>query len=326
MTARVSASAPSGPHMCPDVRIIAGIDASTMTSLGTWRLVIPLSELTIASFGPSARRCSKAALISRAVLEVAEPGEDRAEPVAAVEAGGGELVAVGVEDVGEVGPDDVAEHDRVGHLHHRGLEVDREQHVLGRRAGDLVGEEGVERGGAHKCRVDDLVLGDRHAVAQDDRVAAGGRLEPDGEGAVLGDDDGLLVVSEVVSVHRRDVGGRVRRPRAHQVGVLPGVVLHGRRSAPVRVPFAQNGVHRAALDLVVARPHVLLLRRRRLVGVVGDGDALGLQLGDGGLELRDGRGDVGQLDDVGLGRGRQLAQLGEGVALSTSSATWVPTR
>ena len=51
MTARVSASAPSAPHMCPDVRIIAGIEASTMTSLGTWRLVIPLSELTIARPG-----------------------------------------------------------------------------------------------------------------------------------------------------------------------------------------------------------------------------------------------------------------------------------
>jgi hypothetical protein len=36
--------------------------------------------------------------------------------------------------------------------------------------------------------------------------------------------------------------------------------------------------------------------------VVGQVEALGLQLGDGGLELRDGGRDVGQLDDVGLGR------------------------
>ena len=73
MTARVSASAPSAPHMCPDVRIIAGIEASTMTSLGTWRLVIPLSELTIASFGPSARRCSIAARISAPCSRSASP-------------------------------------------------------------------------------------------------------------------------------------------------------------------------------------------------------------------------------------------------------------
>ena len=44
-----------GSHMWPDVRIIAGIDASTMTSLGTWRLVMPLSESTIAMAGPSAK-------------------------------------------------------------------------------------------------------------------------------------------------------------------------------------------------------------------------------------------------------------------------------
>ena len=43
--------------MWPEVRIIAGIDASTMTSLGTWRLVMPLSESTIARAGPWASRC-----------------------------------------------------------------------------------------------------------------------------------------------------------------------------------------------------------------------------------------------------------------------------
>ena len=35
MTALVSCSLPSLFHIWPDVRIIAGIDASTMTSLGT---------------------------------------------------------------------------------------------------------------------------------------------------------------------------------------------------------------------------------------------------------------------------------------------------
>ena len=54
-TASVSCSAPSRFHMWPDVRIIAGIDASTMTSLGTWRLVMPLSESTIAMAGPSSK-------------------------------------------------------------------------------------------------------------------------------------------------------------------------------------------------------------------------------------------------------------------------------
>ena len=38
--------------MRPEVRIIAGIDASMIVSLGTCRLVIPRSESTIARSGP----------------------------------------------------------------------------------------------------------------------------------------------------------------------------------------------------------------------------------------------------------------------------------
>ncbi len=52
MTALASCCSPSAFHIWPDVRIIAGIEASTMTSLGTWRLVMPRSESTIARPGP----------------------------------------------------------------------------------------------------------------------------------------------------------------------------------------------------------------------------------------------------------------------------------
>ena len=51
MTALVSCCSPSAFHIWPDVRIIAGIDASMITSLGTCRFVIPRSESTIASAG-----------------------------------------------------------------------------------------------------------------------------------------------------------------------------------------------------------------------------------------------------------------------------------
>ena len=50
--------------MCPELRIIAGIEASTITSEGTCRLVMPLSESTIARSGPSSRPCWTAALIA----------------------------------------------------------------------------------------------------------------------------------------------------------------------------------------------------------------------------------------------------------------------
>ena len=43
---------------------MAGMEASTMTSLGTWRLVMPRSESTMASAGPSASSASKAALMA----------------------------------------------------------------------------------------------------------------------------------------------------------------------------------------------------------------------------------------------------------------------
>ena len=49
-------------------------------------------------------------------------------------------------------------------------------------------------------------------------------------------------------------------------------------------------------------------------GIVGKRVALGLQLGDGRLQLRHGGADVRQLDDVGFGLERQRAELGERVA------------
>ena len=138
--------------------------------------------------------------------------------------------------------------------------------------------------------------------------------ELDGEGVGGRQDHGLLVGAEVVAAHRRDVGLGVGRPRAHRVRVLAGVVLHGGGRAAVGVALAQHGVDRAALDPVVAGADVALLVGARVVGVVGQGVALGLELGDGGLELGHRGGDVGQLDDVGLGRGGQLPELAERVA------------
>ena len=53
-------------------------------------------------------------------------------------------------------PDGVAEDDRVGDLHHRGLEVQREQHARAAGVGDLLGEERAEGPHAHEGGVDDL--------------------------------------------------------------------------------------------------------------------------------------------------------------------------
>ena len=50
--------------MWPELRIIAGIEASTITSDGTCRLVMPLSESTMARSGPSSSPCWTEALIA----------------------------------------------------------------------------------------------------------------------------------------------------------------------------------------------------------------------------------------------------------------------
>ncbi len=64
MTALVSCCLPSLFHIWPDVLIMAGMEASMMTSDGTCRLVIPLSESTMARSGPF----SYAAMMSASIV------------------------------------------------------------------------------------------------------------------------------------------------------------------------------------------------------------------------------------------------------------------
>ena len=163
--------------------------------------------------------------------------------------------------------------------------------------------------------VDDLVLGDGHAVTQDDGSppSAGWSRRVSAPSSAMTTDFSLWRKSSASIVATLVFESADQAPI--EWGCLRAKFFTDAGARRSELPFAQHGVHRAALDLVVAGAGVLLLRRRRLVGVVGDGDALALQLGDRGLELRHRGGDVGQLDDVGLGRRGQLAELGEGVAL-----------
>ena len=60
----MSDSLPSGPQPLPPARIRAGIDASMMTSEGTCKFVIPLSESTIYIGGRDAMQASISATIA----------------------------------------------------------------------------------------------------------------------------------------------------------------------------------------------------------------------------------------------------------------------
>jgi len=131
--------------------------------------------------------------------------------------------------------------------------------------------------------------------------------ELDADGGRGRDGDGQLVGEEVVVAHGGDVGLRVGGPYAHGVRVGAGVVLDGLGGAAVGVALAEDGINGGTLDLVVTGAGVLLGVGLGRVGEVGDGVTVGLELGDRLLELRDGGGDVGELDDVGLGLERQGA-------------------
>ncbi|MNV43355.1 hypothetical protein D3C71_1350660 [compost metagenome] len=206
----------------------------------------------------------------------------------------------------------VAEHDGVRHLHHRGLHVQREHHAGLARVFDFLFVELQQRLLAHEHAVDHFAVEQADLGLEDDGLAAlGDQLHLHVTGAVQR--HGLFAVVEVASVHVRNMRARGLAPLGHAVRVLACVFLHGLGRAAVRVAFAQHGVHGRADALAVAGLDLFFLVVLGLVRVVGQGVALGLQLGDGGLELRDGRTDVGQLDDVGVGLQRFLAQLGQGV-------------
>ena len=125
-------------------------------------------------------------------------------------------------------------------------------------------------------------------------------------------DGGRDFRAEVIAIrHVRDMRFGVRAPGGHLVRVFAGVLLDGAGGAAVGIALAQYRIDDAAEHLAIARLDVLLGVRRGVVRIVRNVVALALQFLDRGLELRDRGGDVGQLDDVGLGPQRELAEFGE---------------
>ena len=117
-------------------------------SLGTCRLVMPLRSSTIARRGP----LSMPSRTARSIAARSSAGSFCADlsrlprPSFGADAGGGQRVAVLLEELGEEGLHRVAEDDRVGDLHHRGLEVHaRTAGPRPWRAAICCGEELVQR-------------------------------------------------------------------------------------------------------------------------------------------------------------------------------------
>ena len=96
--------------------------------------------------------------------QVLDRGEQRREPIVGVDARRLQRLRVVGEHVREERAHGMAEDDRVGDLHHRRLQMDREQHPLALCVGDLLGEERLQRGPAHDGGIDHLAGLDRNRL------------------------------------------------------------------------------------------------------------------------------------------------------------------
>ena len=84
----------------------------------------------------------------------------------------------------------------------------------------------------------------------------------------------------------------------------------------IGISLAQNRVDGAAENLRIARSGVTLSVAASVLGIVRNLESLRLQFCDGFLQLRYRCTDVRQLDDVGVGRFGQFAELCECVRLA----------
>ena len=247
------------------------------------------------------------------IRQIANLGEQIAEAVVGVNAQGFEGIAVFVEHVLEEHGDGVAEHDGVGHLHHSGLEVQGQQHTVGPGIFDLGGEEGPQGAPAHHRRIDDLAR-QQCALFLQYPGAAVVAQQLDTDRARGRHCHGLLAAVEVALTHVGHMGFRVLGPGAHLMGILAGVGLHRGRGAAIGIALPKHRIHGAALHPVIAGFDVLLGVVLGVFRVVREIVSLLLQLLDGRHQLGHGRADIGQFDNVGFGRGGQLAQFRQVVA------------
>ncbi len=220
-----------------------------------------------------------------------------------------QLVTVFVKDGLQVFPHRVAKDDWVRHFHHRRFHVQREQRAVFLGLFDLLGQEFVQRLGRHEGGVDHSARGERNAILQHGLGPVGGNMHDLGRtGLRLGQRQGFLVREEITARHGRYFGFAVLGPCAHRMGVRHRVFLDRIGRATVRVAFAQNGVHRRALDRVIGRAGFLFRVGAWRFGIVGQRIALTLQFLDRGDQLRHRGRDIRQVDHIGVGRFHQIAQ------------------
>ena len=190
----------------------------------------------------------------------------------------------------------VPEHDRVGDLHHRALQMQREQRIIRFSGRDLLRIEFPQRRHVHDRAVENFALGQRNSLFQHFH-RAGGIHEFDTRffdtrRACGTQRHGFLAAKEVLATHVGDTRHRAGRPCSgfrpglHLVGMLPRKRLHGPGSAPVGIAFAQHGIDGRPQDHSKSRLYRTVLFRRRSVRIVGNVVALRLKFRNRVSQLR----------------------------------------
>ena len=243
-------------------------------------------------------------------------GQHGAQAAIGVRTRRGQRRAVTFEHRRQPGAHDMAEDDRVRDLHHRGLQVDREQRAFGLRRLDLGLQKAGQLGHGQEAGIDHGARGQVGAVLQHGHLAvSAGQLDTHAPGLFGRQRHRRLVAAEIARGHRRHAGLAVGGPLAHRMGMRLGIVLDRPRGAAVRIALAQDGVHGRSLQRVVPGADLGLGVVLRIDRIVGQVIALRLQLLDRAHQLRHRGRDVGQLDDVGGGRLDPCAQARQIVRL-----------
>ena len=243
-------------------------------------------------------------------IERLEAREDRAQTVVCRESRILEFCPEPREDLGEERAHRVTEDDGVTDLHHRGLEVEREQNVALAGPLNLSGEELLQGTDAHDTCVNNVAILGSHGVFEDRFGAVGGDMD-DLEGFVAVNDEASFARAEVTFAHGGDLGARVGTPLAHAMRVGLREVFDCTRRAAVRIAFAEHRIDGGAFDGVVSRADVEFGVGFGAIRVVGEVVTACLKFGDRGFELRNRGRNVGKLDDVRLCGAREGAELGE---------------
>ena len=253
-------------HIWPEARIAAGIEASMITSLGTCRLVIPRSESTIASAGPSRRRRRSPRRRRRARPRAAGRARRaarraRRSALTPAAASASPCSANRSAKYARTAWPKMIGSDTFIIVAFRCTENSTPCRAWRRRSARRGTRRSAAR--AHHRGVDDLARRAPGSRACSTVTVPSAPTCSIRTVAVGGDRHRLLGGAEVAVAHRRHVRRRLRRPGAHRVRVLARVGLDRRGRAAVGVALAQHRVDGAALDPVVARADVALLVGRR---------------------------------------------------------------